>query len=218
MLLANTATLLRAPAVLLQVGGGDGGWRCPQNPEITKEETELEAKYIPCMNTSLPPVLRPRRDADMQGQISVALWGWRSAFNWVCRGDGEQGGRLSFPQPLMGIHPGSGLLTLAQLHQSFFFWPLIWSVTHAFKGCPYILWPQLANKEHSLSLHSGRFIMSYIHILKGQLKSCKRKICFVKLFPSYNFSLSSFFANLIIQTDAGLTAWGFGGGLSKNDW
>ncbi|KAK9965767.1 hypothetical protein ABG768_004839, partial [Culter alburnus] len=75
MLLANTATLLRAPAVLLQVGGGDGGWRCPQNPEITKEETELEAKYIPCMNTSLPPVPRPRRDADMQGQISVALWG-----------------------------------------------------------------------------------------------------------------------------------------------
>lgn len=45
MSLANTATLLRAPAVLLQVGGGDGGWRCLQNPEITKEETGLEAKH-----------------------------------------------------------------------------------------------------------------------------------------------------------------------------
>lgn len=75
MLLANTATLLRAPAVLLQVGGGDGGRRCPQSPEITKEETGLEAKYTPCMNTSLPPVPRSRRDADMQGQISAALWG-----------------------------------------------------------------------------------------------------------------------------------------------
>ncbi len=153
----------------------------------------------------------------MQGQISAAPWGWRSAFNWVCRGDGEQGGRLSFPQPLMGIHQTSGLLTLAQLHQRrFFFFTLIWG---GFKGCPYLLWPQLVNKEHSLSLHSGRFIMSDIHILKGQSKSWKRKICFVKLFsPLTIFPRRLFLLTLSYKQTPDWPAWGFGGGLSKNDW
>lgn len=161
----------------------------------------------------------------MQGQISAAPWGWRSAFNWVCRGDVEQGGRLSFPQPLMGIHQRSGLLTLEQLHQRVFFffffvfWTLIWSVTHAFKGCPYLLWPQLVNKEHSLSLHSGLFIMSDIHILKGQSKSWKRKICFVKLFsPLQFFPIVFFLLTLSYKQTPDWPAWGFGGGLSKNDW
>lgn len=117
---------------------GRRGWQGLAMPSEARDNKGEDGKSQTHPVWVLRSHLSRVRDADKQGQISAAPRGWRSAFNWVCRGDGEQGGRLSLPQPLMGIHPGSGLLTLAQLQRRVYFffgcvfWTLIWSITYAF--------------------------------------------------------------------------------------